>query len=181
MQTTKATSYGGQSVWVIDPTHTNVAFSIDNFFFFKVKGGFVDVTGTLLLDEEDVRRSSVQVMIKGRSIKTGNKRRDEHLCAADFLDVIHYPDILFQSSQVKPGTDRDTITVVGELTVKGKSREVVLNVDAVDRSCSPQGEEVIYYTAMTELDRLDFGIKYGRGAIGRKLKVVINVQALKQA
>jgi polyisoprenoid-binding protein YceI len=181
MQTTMATSYGGQSVWVIDPTHTNVAFSIDNFFFFKVKGGFVDVTGTLLLDEEDVRRSSVQVKIKGRSIKTSNKRRDAHLCAADFLDVIQYPDILFQSSQVKPGTDRDTITVVGELTVKGKSREVVLNVDAVDRSCSPQGEEVIYYSAMTELDRHDFGIKYGRGAIGRKLKVVINLQALKQA
>ena len=126
MQTTKATSYRGQSVWLIDPTHTNVAFSIDNFFFFKVKGGFVDVTGTLLLDEEDVRRSSVMAKIKGRSIKTGNKRRDAHLCAADFLDVIHYPDILFQSSQVKPGTDRDTITVVGELTVKKKSREVVL-------------------------------------------------------
>jgi polyisoprenoid-binding protein YceI len=70
---------------------------------------------------------------------------------------------------------------VGELTVKGKSTEVTLNVDAVDRSCSPQGEEVIYYTAMTELDRSDFGIMYGRGAIGRKLKVVINVQALKQA
>jgi polyisoprenoid-binding protein YceI len=146
-----------------------------------VKGGFVDVTGTLLLDEEDVRRSSVQVKIKGRSIKTSNKRRDAHLCAADFLDVIQYPDILFHSSQVKPGTDRDTITVVGELTVKGKSREVVLHVDAVDRSCSPQGEEVIYYSAMTELDRHDFGIKYGSGAIGRKLKVVINLQALKQA
>ena len=181
MQTSKADGYREQSVWVIDPTHTTVAFTIDKFLLFKVKGAFADVTGTLLLDEKDVRRSSVLATIKGRSIKTGKRRRDAHLCSADFLDVSHYPDILFQSSQVKPGTDRDTITVVGELTVKEKSKEVVLNVGAVDRSCSPQGEEVIYYTAMTELDRFDFGIKYGRGAIGRKLKVVINVQALKQA
>src|ERR1700704_4455780 len=105
MQTRKADGYREQTVWGIDPTHTNVAFSIDNFFFFKVKGGFADVTGTLLLDEKDVRRSSVLATIKGRSIKTGNKRRDAHLCAGDFLDVTHYPDILFQSSQVKPGTD----------------------------------------------------------------------------
>jgi polyisoprenoid-binding protein YceI len=181
MQTRKATSYGGQSVWVIDPTHTTVAFSIDNFFFFKVKGSFADVTGTVLLDEEDVRRSSVVATIKGESIKTGNMRRDAHLRTESFLHVDGYPDIFFQSRRVQPGTDRDTITVVGELTVKEKSREVVLNVEAVDRSCSPQGEEVIYYTAMTELDRFDLGITYGRGAIGRKLKVVINVQALKEA
>src|SRR5260370_32683945 len=181
MQTRKADGYREQSVWMIDPTHTTVAFSIDNFFFFKVKGSFATVAGTVLLDEEDIRRSSVVTTIKGASIKTGNRRRDAHLCAADFLHVDEYADILFQSRQVQPGTDRDTITVVGELTVKGNSTEVTLNVDAVDRSCSPQGEEVIYYTAMTELDRFDFGIMYGRGAIGRTLKVVIKVQALKQA
>jgi len=181
MQTRRATNYSGQSVWTIDPTHTSVAFTIDNLFFFKVKGVFADVTGIVLLDEEDVRRSSVVAMVKGDSINTGNRRRDAHLRGGSFLDVDHYPDILFQSQQVEPGTDRDTIKVAGELTVKEKSKEVVLNVDKVDRSCSPRGEEVIYYTAMTELDRFDFGIKYRRGTIGRKLKVVINIQAMKQA
>jgi polyisoprenoid-binding protein YceI len=180
MQTRKATSYGGQSVWAIDPTHTTVAFSIDSFLFLKVNGSFADVAGTLVLDEEDVRRSSVVATIKGKSIKTGSMRRDAHLRAEDFLDVDRYPDIIFQSSQVKPGTDRDMLGVVGKLTIKEKSREVALNVGVVDRSCSPSGEEVVYYTAMTELDRFDFGIKYGRGAIGRKVRVVINFQALKQ-
>jgi polyisoprenoid-binding protein YceI len=180
MQTAKAPGHGGQSVWAIDPTHSTVAFSIDRFFFFKVKGSFPDVTGTLVLDEEDVRGSSVVATIKGKSIKTGNMRRDAHLQGPDFLDVDQYPDVLFQSSQVKLGTDRDMLSVVGELTIKGRSREVTLNVGVVDRSRSPNGEEVVYYTAMTELDRSDFGIKYGTGIIGRKLKVVINLQALKQ-
>ena len=180
MQTRKATGHGSQSVWAIDPTHSTVAFSIDNFFFFKVNGSFADVTGTLVLDEEDVRGSSVVATIKGKSIKTGNMRRDAHLRAADFLDVDQHPDVLFKSSQVKLGTDRDMLSVVGELTIKGRSREVVLNVGVVDRSRSPNGEEVVYYTAMAELDRSDFGIKYGPWFIGRKLKVVINLQALKQ-
>ena len=180
MQTRKAEGYRGQSVWAIDPTHTTVAFSIDSFFFFKVNGSFAEIDGTLVLDEADVRRSSVVATIKGKSIKTGRMRRDAHLRTADFLDVDHYPDILFQSLQVKPGTDRDMLQVVGELTIKGRSREVTLIVGVVDRSRSPNGEEVVYYTAMTELDRSDFGIKYGPWVIGRKLKVVINLQALKQ-
>ena len=180
MQTAKAPGHGNRSVWAIDPTHSTVAFSIDTFFFFKVNGSVADVTGTLVLDEEDVCGSSVVATIKGKSIKTGNMRRDAHLRASDFLDVDHYPDVLFQSTQVKHGTDRDMLSVVGELTVKGRSREVVLNVGVVDRSRSPNGEEVVYYTAMTELDRSDFGIKYGPWFIGRKLKVVINLQALKQ-
>jgi polyisoprenoid-binding protein YceI len=180
MQTMKAPGHGSQSVWAIDPTHSTVAFSIDWFFFFKVNGSFADVTGTLVLDEEDIRGSSVVATIKSKSIKTGNMRRDAHLRAADFLDMDQYPAVLFQSSQVKLGTDRDMLSVVGELTIKGRSREVVLNVGVVDRSRSPNGEEVVYYTAMTELDRSDFGIKYGPWIIGHKLKVVINLQALKQ-
>ena len=180
MQTAQAPGHGNQSVWAIDPTHSTVAFSIDNFFFFKVNGSFADVTGTLVLDEEDVRRSSVVATIKGKSIKTGNMRRDTHLRAADYLDVDQYPDVLFQSTQVKHGTDRDMLSVVGELTIKGRSKEVVLIVGVVDRSRSPNGEEVVYYTAMTELDRSDFGIKSSPWIVGRKLKVVINLQALKQ-
>ncbi len=180
MQTNKTVDYGGESVWVIDPTHTTISFSIANLFFFKVEGGFADVAGTIVLNEEDVRRSSVEAIIKSESIRTGNMRRDAHLRSSDFFEVDQYPDILFRSTRVEPGTDRDTLGVVGELTIKRKSREVVLNVGAVDRSCSPHGEEVVYYTAVTRLDRLDFGIGYGPGVIGRKLNVVINVQALKQ-
>jgi polyisoprenoid-binding protein YceI len=180
MQATRTAAGGTQSVWVIDPTHTSVAFSVENFFFFKVRGKFEDVAGTVVLDEEGIRQSSVTVTIKAASITTGIKRRDAHLRTGDFLDVDRYPNILFQSTLVERGRDRDMLRMVGTLTIRDMSREVALDVAAVDRSCSPQGEEVVYYTATTELDRFDFGIKYGRGVIGRKVKAVINVQALRQ-
>jgi polyisoprenoid-binding protein YceI len=157
-----------------------VEFSIKNLFLFTVKGHLADLAGTIVLDEADIRRSSVEAVIKAASIDTRNQRRDIHLRSADFLEVERYPDIHFQSARVEPGRDRDTLRVTGSLAIKGKSREVVLDVTEVDRSSSPNGEEVAYYTALTELDRFDFGINYGRGLIGRKLKITISVQALRQ-
>ena len=179
MQATSKAEHGGQSVWAIDPGHTTVAFTITNLFFFKVKGSFPDLAGTVVLDEADVHGSSVQAAIKSASISTSNKRRDARLKAADFLDVDRYPEILFRSTQVEPGLDRDTLKVTGELTIKDKTRTVVLAVEVIDRSRSPQGEEVVYYTATTQLNRFDFGITYGRLITGRELDVVINVQAIK--
>lgn len=133
--------------------------------------------GTIVLDEDDITRSSVVAVMSADSISTGVKRRDEQLRSRNFLDAGKYPQVLFQSSSVGPGNDRDVLRVKGSLTVAGNSRTVELDVSEVDRSRSPQGDEVIYYCATTELDRFDFGINYGRGLIGRSLKVTINVQA----
>jgi polyisoprenoid-binding protein YceI len=81
---------------------------------------------------------------------------------------------------VERGRDRDSLRVTGSLTIKDKSREVLLDVNEVDRSSSPNGEQVVYYTAQTELDRFEFDINYGRGLIGRRLKIAISVQASRQ-
>jgi polyisoprenoid-binding protein YceI len=175
MQTQK--SSGRQSVWNFDPSHTTVEFAIKNLFLFNVKGRLVALEGTIVLDEADITRSSVVSTISADSITTGLKGRDKHLLSRHFLDASNHPHILFQSSSVGPGDDRDMLRVKGLLTVAGKSRTVELAVSEVDRSRSPQGEEVIYYCATTELDRFDFGISYGRGVIGRSVKVTINVQA----
>ncbi len=102
------------------------------------------------------------------------------LRSRDFLETELYPAIHFQSSKVEPGKDRDTLRLTGSLNIRGKDREIVLDVNEVDFSRSPQGEEVIYYSATTELNRFDFGVRYGRGIIGRTLKVTINVQASRQ-
>lgn len=169
---------GQQSVWIFDPSHTTVEFSIKNLVFFTVKGRMQALEGTIVLDEDDITRSSVVAVISADSITTGVKRRDEHLLSRNFLDAGNYPHVLFQSSSVGPGNDRDMLRVKGSLTVAGKSGTVELDVSEVDRSRSPQGEEVIYYCATTELDRFDFGIHYGRGVIGRLLKITINVQAM---
>ena len=100
--------------------------------------------------------------------------------SADFLDAQEHGEIRFKSTRVEKGTDRDTLRVTGDLTIRGRSHEVVLDVNEFDRSRSPQGEDVTYYAALKEINRFDFGIKYGRLLIGRSLKVLIQIQALRK-
>jgi polyisoprenoid-binding protein YceI len=165
-----------QRVWNFDPAYTTVEFVIRNLWF-KVKGRFKDLEGVIVLDEEDVSRSSVTATIKPGSIDTGNKRRDAHLRLRDFFDVEKFPEIEFKSTSIRRGKDRDSLDMEGELTIKDQTVPIALAVNVMDRSRSPSGEEFVYYSATTELDRCAFGINYGRGFIGRRLQVNINVQA----
>jgi polyisoprenoid-binding protein YceI len=165
-----------QRVWQFDPAYTTVEFVVRNLWY-HVKGRFTELEGVIVLDEDDLSRSSVTATIKARSIDTGNKRRDAHLLAPDFLDVEKYPDIVFESTKVQRGRDRDSLDVAGRLTIKDKHVAIALAVNEMDRSRSPNGEEFVYYSATTGLDRHDFGMNYGGGLIGRRLRVTINVQA----
>ena len=162
--------------WSFDPAYSTVEFSVRNLWY-TVHGRFCTLEGSIDLDETDVSRSSVQATIKARSIDTGNKRRDAHLQSAEFLDADNFPQIEFTSPRVARGRDRDSLDLEGNLTFRGKSKTIALAVNEMDRSRSPRGEEFVYYSATTELDRYDFGINYGRVIIGRKVKVTINVQA----
>jgi len=176
MQTQKTSAIPNQQVWRFDPAYTTVEFNVRNLWY-TVRGRFRTLEGSIAMDETDLSRSSVLARIDARSIDTGNKRRDVHLQAKDFFDAGNFPDIEFRSTRVARGKDRDAIDLEGSLTVKGQTRTVALAVSEMDRSRSPRGEEFVYYSATTELDRFDLGIKYGRGIIGRKVKVTINVQA----
>ncbi len=166
----------GRRVFDFDPAYSTVEFVVRNLFY-NVKGRFSVLEGSIVLDEDDISRSSVAATIKANSIDTGNRRRDAHLASADFFDAEKFPDIEFKSSKVQRGKDRDSLDVEGTLTIKGQSRPVALAVNEMDRSRSPNGEDFVYYSATAELDRFAFGINYGRGVIGRKLKVTINIQA----
>lgn len=162
--------------WTFDPAYSTVEFSIRNLWF-TVHGRFGAVEGSIVLDQSDLSRSSVTAVIKADSIDTGNKRRDAHLRTRDFFDVENFPDIEFRSTKVERGRDRDSLNLEGRLTIKGNTQTVKLDVNEMDHSRSPRGEEFVYYSATTELDRFAFGFDYGRLLIGRTLKVTINVQA----
>jgi polyisoprenoid-binding protein YceI len=170
-----------QTFWVIEPKYTSFEFSVKNFLFFTVKGKFSDFIGNLVMDDGDIKHSSIDVSIKAPSISTGINRRDNHLRSADFLDVTKHPLISFQSTDVEKGRDRNTLRVTGNLTVKGYSKELVLDVEETDYSRSPQGDEVAYFIAQARIDRFDFGVRYGRGLIGRTLKVTVQAQATKKS
>lgn len=163
-------------VWHFDPAYTTVEFVIRNLWY-NVKGRFTGIEGQIVLDESDISQSYVNATIQADSIDTGNKRRDAHLLAPEFFDVEKFPNIEFKSTSVRRGRDRDSLDLAGDLRIRDKIVPVALVVNEMDRSRSPNGEEFVYYSATTELDRRAFGINYGPGLIGRRLHVTINVQA----
>lgn len=167
------------TLWTIDPQYATVEFTT-KMLFFTVKGSFTGFGAKITLDENDIKRSSVEAVINAASVSTGVKKRDEHLRSKDFLDAQAHPEIRFQSASVGPGRDRDMLRVTGTLTIKGQSREVALDVTITDRSRSPRGDEIIYCAAVTDLDRFAFGVNYARGLIKRTIKVLIQAQASKQ-
>src|SRR5262245_9846391 len=177
----KRLAVGAEGVWIIESGYTAVQFHVSNFLLFTVRGRFPELTGRVKRNVAEVGKSSVEATIDAASLDTGNARRDAHLRSADFLDVSNYPEIRFESKSVERGTDRDTFRVVGELTIKSITREIVLDVTEMDRSRSPNGDEVVYYAASARISRFDFGITYGRAIIGRDLKVVIHVQAMRRS
>ncbi|MGH9755722.1 MAG: YceI family protein [Blastocatellia bacterium] len=178
----KPATIGAESattVWTIDPQYATVEFSA-KMLFLTVKGCFTDFGGKITLDENDIHRSSVEMTINAASVSAGAKMRDERMRSKNFLDAETYPEIDFQSASVGRGKDRDMLRVIGTLTIKGQSREISLDVTITDRSRSPQGDEILYFAAASEIDRFDFGVKYARGLIGRALKILIQAQATKR-
>ena len=165
-----------KGIWNFDPAYSTVEFAVRNLWY-NVKGRFNVLEGAIVLDEDDIRRSSVTAKIKANSIDTGNKRRDVHLQSADFLDAEKFPDIQFESERVERGRDRDSLDLNGTLIVRDKRVPVALAVNEMDRSRSPKGEEFVYYSATAEVDRFACGVNAWRGVIGRKLRVTINIQA----
>ena len=164
------------TIWQIDCPYTTVEFTSKLLFFLTVKGSFSVREGRIILGSE-LSRSSVEVTIDAASVNTRNEKRDAHLRSADFFDVDAHPEIRFESTHVERGQDRDTLRVRGNLSIKGRSREILLNVLVADRSRSPQGYQVAYYSISTDLDRTDFGITHGGWLLGRTVKVSIHVQA----
>lgn len=170
---------GARTVWTIDPQYATVEFSV-KLLFLTVKGRFTDFSGKITLDENDIYRSSLEAAVKTASVVTGVKMRDDHLRSKDFLNADAFPEIRFQSASVGRGRDRDMLRVTGTLTINGQTREAAMDVTMTDRSRSPQGDEIIYCAAVAEIDRLDFGVRYARWLIGRTIKILIQVQAMKR-
>jgi polyisoprenoid-binding protein YceI len=173
------------TVWQFDPAHTLVEFSAKHMMFTTVKGRFHGVQGTITLHETNPALSSVDVTIDAASLESGVEYRDNHLRSADFLDVEHYPTITFKSTKVEPeGSDRAKIT--GDLTIRGTTRQVVLDTELTGRGKNPRGEETIGFDAKTSINRKDFDLNWnvaletGGFLVGDTIKIEISLEAHKQ-
>ena len=175
-----------RSTWQLDPAHTLVEFSGKHMMFTTVKGHFKSVRGTIVLDEADPSRSSVEVEIDTPSLYSGVEYRDNHLKSPDFLDIERHPTITFKSTRVEL-LGSDHAKVIGELTIRGITREVVLDTELSGRGKDPRGREVISFDARTQINRKDFGLTWnmaletGGFLVGDIIKIELAVEAMKQS
>ena len=145
--------------WKFDPMHTQVEFSAKHLGMMTVRGHFAELTATGELYPEQPERSTVDVTINTASIRTHNEQRDNDLRASNFLEVDKYPTITFKSTRIQEKSpERGTLT--GDLTIKGVTHPVTLNVVKYGEFNDPMMGHRIGYAAETKINRRDFGMRF---------------------
>ena len=146
--------------WKLDPSHTAVEFSAKHMMLTTVKGNFSDIDGTIEITGASPESATVQATMKVASIDTRNAQRDGHLRSPDFLDAENFPEITFRSTKIAGPKDRFSIT--GDLTIRGTTKSVTLDVTYEGTGVDPWGGERLGFSADTRIDRRDFGLTYNQ-------------------
>jgi len=175
------------SNWQIDPAHSSAQFAVRHLAISTVRGAFSKVTGTVALDDQDISKSIVDVTIDVASVDTRQPDRDNDLRSDKFFDVAHFPSITFKSKKVEQ-TAPGKLKVTGDLTIRGTTKEVVLDEDGPTAPMKdPWGNQRVAANASTKINRQDYGVKWnatldnGGVVVGDDVSIVIDVELVKQA
>jgi polyisoprenoid-binding protein YceI len=169
--------------WVIDPSHSRLGFEARHAVVTKVRGHFGDFEGTIVVGN-DLASSKATVSAKLDSIDTNSADRDAHLKSADFFDVENTNELKFESTSIK--ADGDDFVVTGNLTIKGVTNEIELEVEATGTATDPFGNLRAGFEGKGELNRKDFGLTWnvaleaGGVLVSDKIKLTIDISAIKQ-
>ena len=177
----------GTDIWTIDTSHTSAHFTVRHMLVSTVPGQLGPVVGWVRYDGKNPSSIAVNVAIDITSINTQNAGRDRHLRTDDFFNVEQFPDMTFVSKRVE-GVQQGSFKLVGDLTMRGVTKEVVLDVDGphgpVQRAANRP--PVVGATATTSINRKDFGVKYnalieaGGAVVSDEVKITINIEAAKR-
>lgn len=177
-----ATQVSEQTSYSIDPAHTTVEFVVRHLMITKVRGRFGAVSGIVELEPgSDVPRF-VQATIDATSIDTREAQRDAHLKSADFFEVETYPTLEFTSTRIE-GSPTD-LTIHGNLTIHGVTREIALKAEFEGRAADPWGGHRVGYSASATINRKDFGLAWnaaletGGVVVGDEVRIELDVQAI---
>jgi polyisoprenoid-binding protein YceI len=168
--------------WVIDNVHSHVGFSVKHMMVSTVRGQFKSYRGTLSLDASDFAKSAFEGEIDVESIDTNNADRDKHLRTGDFFDAATHPTIAFKSTRIEAKGEGEFV-VHGDLTIRGVTKPVALDVEFHGTGKNPWGKTVAGLHAHTTINRKDFGVNFnaaletGGVLIAEKVKVDIDIEA----
>lgn len=168
--------------WQIDTVHTHLGFSVKHLMVSTVRGQFKKYSGTLKLDTADFTRSVIEGSVEVASIDTENKDRDAHLRTNDFFDAPNHPLITFKSKRIT-AKGGNAYAVVGDLTIRGVTREVPFEVEFNGTAKSPFGHTATGLSARAAINRHDFGVSFNKALetggviIGDTVKLELELEA----
>ncbi len=166
------------STWTIDKNHSQVDFQIRHLGVSNVRGSISGVTGTVIWNEKDLSKASVEATIDTTTVSTNNEARDKHLKSPDFFNVEKFPTMTFKSTSVTRVNGK--LEVIGNLTMTGVTKSVTLEVDGpTPPQKGMQGGLVTGFSATGTLKRSDFGFgsKFGDPILGDEVKFTIDLEA----
>jgi polyisoprenoid-binding protein YceI len=166
--------------WHVDPAHSRIEFAVKHLGIATVRGAFKEFEGTLDLDEGRAYGS-----MKTASVDTNDDKRDEHLRSPDFFEVVGHPELLFESTEIRP-LGEDTFEIEGDLTIRGVTNPIVLRAELQGSETDPWGNERIALEVTGKLDRSDWGMTFnqvlgsGNMLVSERVKLQLDIAAVKQ-
>jgi polyisoprenoid-binding protein YceI len=174
-------SVAAQDSWQLDPPHSSAQFSVRHLGVSTVRGAFTKVSGSVQYDATNPSKSSIQTSIEAASVDTRVEMRDNDLRSPRFLDAQKYPTITFQSKKVE-AAGADKLKVTGDLTIKGVTKEVVLDLEGPTPAINdPMGKDRLRMgaSATTKINRNDFGVSGLPGIVGDDITITLDVEMTK--
>ncbi len=180
---TPALAVAAPETWKVDPAHSQVGFSVKHLVISTVRGEFTKYQGAVALDDHDMTKSTVEATIDVSSVDTRVADRDAHLKSPDFFDAAKYPTMTFRSTKVaKAGKDK--LTVTGDLTLRGVTKPVVLEVTTTPEVKGMYGEARRGFAATTKISRKEFGLTWNKvveagPAVGDEVSIALDLEVVK--
>lgn len=171
--------------WQIDLSHSSVQFTVRHMMLSKARGRFETFSGTVELDEANPAASAVSVQIEAASINTKDEKRDGHLKSPDFLNTEAFPTLTFTSKRVDV-TDATHARIVGDLTIRDVTKEVVLDTEYLGQAKAPWGTTSAGFSATTTINRKDWGLTWnviletGGVLVGEEVTIEIEIEVIQQ-
>jgi polyisoprenoid-binding protein YceI len=179
-----APSLASAATWDIDPSHSSATFTVKHMMITNVRGEFRKVTGTIVLDDKEPAKSTVEATVDATTIDTREEKRDAHLKSPDFFDVAKFPTLTFKSTKVSRA-GKGKWRVDGELTMHGVTHPVTLTVEGpTPEMKDPWGNTRVAFAATTKVNREDYGLKWnkvlegGGVLVGKEVTIALDVEVI---
>lgn len=179
---------GHAAEWTVDPAHSAASFTVKHLMVSTVRGEFGKMTGTASWSKPDYSDAKVEVTIDATSIDTREPKRDAHLKSPDFFDVAKFPTLTFKSKRVEKGKDKGHLTLVGDLTIHGVTKEVAFDVSGPSPEMkTPFGTIAVGAEATAKINRKDFGLNWNKALeaggvmVSDAVNIEINLELSKKA